>query len=511
MDNGVLCGETFTPYPTLRERSARTASALAELGIGAGDTVAVLMRNDVPFLEAAYGASLIGAVPVPINWHGRQAEVRYILDDAHARLLVAHADLLHGIRDALPERLPVRAVPTPAHIADRYGVPDELRAPGAEDVEWSAWIESFEPRTAPPTAPPWGMLYTSGTTGRPKGVLRQPTDLNDPAAVRAMAALHAAIGMEPGARTIISGPMYHTAPFTYAVGMPAQGAFVVLQPRFDAEELLALIERHRITHLYLVPTMFVRLLQLPAQTRNAYDLSSLVKVMHAAAPCPPSVKRAMIEWWGPILHEYYGGTESAAVVACDSEEWLAHPGTVGRPVDGATVRIYGEDGTVLAPGQVGDIYVRLNGLPDFTYQGQPEARVEIGRDGLVTCGDVGYLDEDGYLYLCDRKRDMVISGGVNIYPVEIEACLTRLVGVKDCAVFGVPDAEYGESLAAAIELLPGAELTEDQVRAHVRRHLAGFKVPKLVVFHESLPREDSGKIFKRLLREPYWAGRERRI
>jgi long-chain acyl-CoA synthetase len=254
--------------------------------------------------------------------------------------------------------------------------------------------------------------------------------------------------------------------------------------------------------------MFVRLLRLPPDVRSRYDLSSLRHVSHTAAPCPPDVKRAMIEWWGPIVDEFYGSTEVGFITGCTSEEWLAHPGTVGRPLPSSDVRIIGVDGPVPI-GESGEVFVRARANSDFTYFGKSDARAEVEIDGLITCGDIGFLDADGFLYLCDRARDMIISGGVNIYPIEIEACLLKLEGVADCAVFGIPDDEYGESIAAAMKLDEGSTLSAEDIRRHVREHLAGFKVPKVVTFHESLPREDSGKMFKRKLRQPYWekAGR----
>jgi long-chain acyl-CoA synthetase len=310
-------------------------------------------------------------------------------------------------------------------------------------------------------------------------------------------------------RTVVTGPMYHSAPNAYGLWAARNGGFCVLQPRFDPEGLLQLIERYRITHLHMVPTMFVRLLKLPDETRQKYDLSSLEFVVHAAAPCPPAIKRKMIEWWGPVINEYYGATEMGAVVFHTSEEALLKPGTVGRPIKGGIVRIYDERGQPAGPNQIGEVYLRIEGFPDFTYNGLDEKRREIERDGLVTAGDVGYQDEDGYLFLCDRKRDMVISGGVNIYPAEIEAALIAMPGVHDVAVFGIPDDEYGESLCAYIEPEPDVELDADQVRIFMSGKLADYKTPKIIEFRSDLPREDSGKIFKRKLRDPYWekAGR----
>jgi long-chain acyl-CoA synthetase len=304
--------------------------------------------------------------------------------------------------------------------------------------------------------------------------------------------------------------MYHSAPNLYGLFAAQDGGLVIMQPRFDPEELLALIDEYRITHLHMVPIMFVRLLKLPDEVKKKYDVSSLEFVVHAAAPCPPDVKKQMIDWWGPVINEYYGGTETGGVVFHNSEEALRKPGTVGRPIPGGIVRIYDDEGNELGPNQIGEVYLRITDWPDFTYRGRDEERRACERDGLITCGDVGYLDEEGYLFLCDRKKDMVISGGVNIYPAEIEAVLINMPGVKDCAVFGIPDEEFGESLAAHVELQPGAELADAQVREFLGEHMARYKIPKVIEFATALPREDSGKIFKRKLRAPYWeeAGRQ---
>jgi long-chain acyl-CoA synthetase len=257
--------------------------------------------------------------------------------------------------------------------------------------------------------------------------------------------------------------------------------------------------------------MFVRLLKLPDAVKRRYDVSSLKFIIHAAAPCPHEVKLAMIDWWGPVIHEFYGSTESSAVTFATSADTLAKPGTVGRAVLGAELRILDTSGKVLPAGEVGEIFTRFAELPDFTYHNKPEQRADIERDGFITSGDVGYLDADGYLFLCDRKRDMVISGGVNIYPAEIEAVLLRLDGVKDCAVFGIPDAEFGEKLMAVVEPTEDSSLTPAAIQVHLTHHLAGYKVPRVIEIGRDLPREDSGKIFKRHLRDPFWHALGRKI
>jgi len=506
----ILSGEREVSQSELLGRVARAAAGFSAEGIGFEDTVAIVLRNDFPFFEASMAANSLGAHAVPINWHFQAHEAGYILRDSRAKALVVHADLLPQILEAIPDAVRVYVVPTPAEIQNAYGVSaEEAAAPPGFPV-WDEWLDMQQPQKLSPPPPPSSMIYTSGTTGNPKGVRREPFSPESTAKFVEMVAEIFGLRPDGDFRTIITGPMYHAAPNAYGLWAAKIGGFCALQPRFDPEELLRLIERYRITHLHMVPTMFVRLLKLPDEAKNSYDLSSLKFVVHAAAPCPPDVKRRMIEWWGPVINEYYGSSETGGVVFHTSEEALRKPGTVGRPVKDSEVRIYDGQGNRLGPNQVGEIYVRLKGFPDFTYNGADEKRREIERDGLFTVGDVGYLDEDGYLFLCDRKHDMVISGGVNIYPAEIEAALIAMPGVKDCAVFGIPDEEFGESLCAHVEPEAGAELSDDEVRAFLCGKLARYKVPKLIEFSGELPREDSGKIFKRKLRAPYWekAGRQ---
>jgi long-chain acyl-CoA synthetase len=474
-----------------------------------GDAIALMLRNDFPFFEGTVGAGTLGAFAVPINWHFHKEEAEYILRDSGSKALVVHADLLPQIEGGIPESVRVLVVETPPEIQSAYGVSDaHCRVPAGMEA-WDGFVQDYAPWPDPPKQFRSAMLYTSGTTGHPKGVRRQP--MTPEQVVEITQRAHEVFGIHPGLRTIITGPMYHATPNFFGLYSLRVGGTIVLQPRFDSEETLALIEKHRVTAVHLVPTMFVRMLKLPAATREKYDLSSLENVSHGAAPCPPEVKRAMIDWFGPVITEYYGSTESGVIVAASSTEWLAHPGSVGKPVQGAELAIYDDDGNPLPTGEVGEIFVRLAAYPEFTYYGKDEKRREIERNGLITCGDVGYVDEDGFLYLCDRKKDMVISGGVNIYPAEIEAVLHGVPGVHDCAVFGIPDEEFGESLAAVIEPESGARLTATGIQEALREHLAGYKIPKRIDFQTDLPREDSGKIFKRKLREPYWQQTGRQI
>jgi long-chain acyl-CoA synthetase len=513
----LISGARALALTELQERAARAAAAFASLGVGRGDAIAVMLRNDFAFFEAQMGAGQLGAYCVPVNWHFTPEEAGYVFRDCGAKAIVAHADFAPVAAAARPDGVPVFYVPCPDEIAAAYHVPPERRQPPAGAAGWNGWIESFAPRPPVSQEPPGAMIYTSGTTGRPKGVRRQaptPAQLAAQTGAIGQAFGYAAALTRPGAERIVSvltGPMYHSAPNTYANYGVRAGAEQHLQPRFDPEQLLEWIQRYRVTNLHMVPTMFVRLLKLPEEVRRRYDVSSLRFVVHAAAPCPPDVKRAMIDWWGPVINEYYGATETGAVTFCTSAEWLAHPGTVGRPMPGTRVRIFDEEGRDVAPGESGEVFMRLTGGPDFTYHGDDAKRAKAEWDGLITAGDIGRFDAGGFLHLMDRRNNMVISGGVNIYPAEIESVLLALPGVADCAVFGIPDEEFGEALCAYVQPQPGVSLDAAAVRAHAAAHLAKYKVPKLIEFMAALPREDSGKIFTRKLKEPYWSGRDRRI
>jgi len=508
----IISGERQREQKVLFERAARAATGFDALGVGENDSIALMLRNDFVFLEAAFGAGRIGAYAVPINWHFTADEAGYILRDCGAKVLIVHADLLPRIAAGIPDEVAVLVAATPPEIRAAYGIAEAAGAVPAGQRAWDQWIAAQRPWTREAPAQRSNMIYTSGTTGRPKGVRREPMTATMAATMAEMAA--AAFDIRDGAptRTVMTGPMYHSAPNHYGLrSTQVEGSTVVLQPRFDAEDLLRLIAHHAITHLHMVPTMFVRLLQLPEAVRRRYDVSSLRFVVHGAAPCPPEIKRRMIEWWGPVINEYYGATETGAVVFHTAAEALAKPGTVGRPLPFGEARIYDDGGRVLGPGEIGEVYLRLNDFPDFTYQGRDEDRRAIDRDGLVTAGDVGYIDEDGYLFLCDRRRDMLISGGVNIYPAEIEAVLIDMPGVRDCAVFGIPDDEFGEAVCAHVEADPASGLNADAVRAYLRGRIADYKLPRVVAFEDRLPREDSGKVFKRKLREPYWQDTGRQI
>jgi len=509
----IISGDRRLATPALMDRAARAASGLASLGVGRGDTVALYLRNDLAFFEASFAAGLVGAYPTPVNWHYTEDEARYLFENSGARAILIHADLLEGVRAAIPPGVPVLVVETPPEIAAAYGVDPARRPVPAGMVDWSSWLEGFEPYPGDGAGAPGTIIYTSGTTGRPKGVRRHPPTPEQMAVSASLLARNFGFAGHDPERIIAAmvGPMYHSAPNAYGLSAARLGAKLILQPRFDAEDLLRLIEAERITHIHMVPIMFNRLIKLPEAVRARHDLSSLVDVVHAAAPCPAPTKRAMIDWWGPVISEYYGSTETGAVVHCTAAQWLAHPGTVGRPFPEADVRVIDAAGNVLGPREIGEVVARVPTSADFTYHGDDQKRRDAEKVGLIAPGDIGYFDEDGFLYLCDRAKDMIISGGVNIYPAEIEAELHKMPGVADCGVFGIPDEEYGEAVCAVVQPQPGADLTEAGVRAYLRGCVAGYKVPKRVDFHAELPREDSGKIFKRKLREPYWAGLDRRI
>jgi len=495
----IRCGTVERSHPELQGRAARVAAGLAGLGVSKGDNVALVLANSVEFLEVSAGIALAGANPVPVNWHWKAPELAYLLTNSASKAAFVHSDFVPAVDEATAGSIPLIEVPT---------------APGGESgahLEYESWLAAHEPGTVTADGSSGlGMIYTSGTTGKPKGIVRE--SVSTESLLKMVMAVMTRMGLQPCGRTIIPAPLYHTAPNTVGVLATRLGMDITILTRFDPEDFLAAVEHRRVEQVQMVPTMFTRLLRLPQEVRRKYDLSSLTSVVHSAAPCPKHVKQQMIDWLGPIVTEYYGGSETGPIVWCTAEEWLRHPGSVGASADGAEVRIIGPDNKEVPAGEVGVIYMKpADYWPGFTYHGDDQKRRDIELDGFVTVGDMGRLGDEGFLYLTDRVSDMVISGGVNIYPAEIEGVLYELAGVQDCAVFGIPDEEYGESLAAHIELSDGAELTEDDVRAFVRGRLAGFKVPKVVVFDDALPREESGKLFKRRIRDLYWREAENRI
>jgi long-chain acyl-CoA synthetase len=505
----LISGARIQGHSTTHARALRAAAVLARLGIGENDSIAFILRNDFAFFEATLAAEYLGAYAVPINWHATVAEAEYILHDSGAKAFIVHGDLLEGLRN-LSTQIPVIIVETPVEIAAAYAVrSNPIEWKGAlrwEDIaSASAELERTEP------VPRGAMIYTSGTTGQPKGVRRACLSRDTTDRIMARTAVGYGLAGDAPKIVLMNGPMYHAAPNSYGQLAFRGGAKIILQPRFNAEEMLAFIQDHAITHMHIVPVMMHRLLCLPAQVRASYDVSSLVDVVHGAAPCAPRIKRDLMTWWGPVVSEYYGSTETGLITRITSPEALLRPGSVGRPLGGVEVRIFKNGDEEAAVGQPGDIYVRSEQTDAFAYHGDAAKTARARRDGFVTVGDIGYLAADGYLYLTDRRHDIIISGGVNIYPAEIEAALMSVAGVNDCAVFGIPDEEFGESVCAHVEPAPDNAISAEYLVSELEKTLARYKIPRRLVLADRLPREDSGKIFKKKLRSPYWANAGRRI
>jgi long-chain acyl-CoA synthetase len=491
-------GEVVT-YRQLDEASNRFAQLLRASGIGPGDHIALMVENHPRFYEICWGAQRAGAIYTAISTRLSADEAAYIVNDCGARLFVGSRKLAE-VAGKLPAKAP--------------GVGRWLMLDGV--------VEGYESLEAAMAAQPPSriadevagndMLYSSGTTGRPKGVkipfLREPIDTISPL----IEVSRKVYGMDEHTIYLSPAPLYHAAPLRFNMTVMRLGGTCVIMESFDPERFLALVQEHRVTHSQLVPTMFVRMLKLPPEVRARYDVSSLKCAVHAAAPCPVPVKQQMIEWWGPILFEYYAGTEGNGLTLVTSEEWLKRPGTVGRAMVGK-LHICDDDGNELPPGEQGTIYFS-DGRP-FEYHNDPAKTAEAtNRHGWTTLGDVGYVDEDGYLFLTDRKAFMIISGGVNIYPQEAENVLVMHPKVADVAVFGVPNEEFGEEVKAVVQPRDMRDATPEfaaELIAWCRERLAHIKCPKSVDFEAELPRAPTGKLYKRELRDRYWKGRETRI
>jgi len=489
----IIMGDgTVVSYRELDDRSARFATYLRAQGMTTGDHIAILMENSRAFLEVAWAAQRSGLYYTAINRHLRPSEVQYILDDSGAAALITTASM-SDVVDGLD----------PAGIRIRVCTDGAL--PGFED--YGSIVAHHEPMPLDESVEGREMLYSSGTTGRPKGV-RKPlpgTPFGDPTAPPALIAQGiAARGITEGSVYLSPAPLYHGSPLVFCMSAQRLGATVVVMERFDPVSCLELIERHRVTYAQFVPTMFVRMLKLSDEERTRYDLSSLKEVTHGAAPCPISVKYRMIEWLGPIVHEYYSGTEDVGASQISASEWLAHPGSVGKPMQAC--HIVDEDGEELPPGAVGVVYF-AGGRP-FEYHNDPDKTAGVTHPkGWRTLGDMGYLDEAGYLYLTDRQALMIISGGVNIYPQEAENVLIGHPAVLDVAVIGVPDEDMGEAVKAVVQLVDpdtAGDALAQELLAYCRRELATYKCPGSVDFVLELPRDPNGKLYKRHIREQYW-------
>jgi long-chain acyl-CoA synthetase len=484
-------------FGELNARANQLACALRTAGVTPGDGIALLVGNRPEFVETHQAALRIGARVTPINWHLGPDEVAYVVDDSEAIAFVAEAALAPAAASAARRAARLRLRLSVGGEIDGFAAYDAVLARHPDgDLEDPILGSS--------------MLYTSGTTGRPKGVFRQPTVTG----TAMVAHLRESAAFRPETDSVlITGPLYHAAPLATHVIALTRGVGSVLMGKWDAEETLALIARHRITHTHLVATMFQRLLNLPDEVKARYDITSLRWVSHGAAPTPVHVKQRMIAWWGPILYEYYAATEGGTFFV-DSEEWLRRPGTVGRSIGGRAVRILDEAGNPVPVGRPGYVYFVVPPEGRFEYFKAPEKTAAAYRGDFYTLGDIGYLDEDGYLFLTGRSAETIISGGVNIYPQEVDDALSRHPAVYDVCTIGVPDEEWGESVKSVVELQPGylptAEL-ERELLAFCRQHLAAFKCPRSVDFRSDLPRLATGKILRREVRAPYWAGRDKTI
>jgi len=497
-----------TSWSEFDRRVNRVIHGLRSAGVAPGDTVALMCGNRREFFEVTVAAMHSGLVVVPVNWHWVAAELAYVLSDSDATALIVEGRYADVAAAACEDP---QAAGCPVRIVVGDPVPEGFE--GYEDL--LARADDAEPEDQSSGGP---MFYTSGTTGFPKGVRSALTAVGHDLSLVDLIA-RAAVGMlgiPTDGVTLLEGPAYHSAQWALSV-FPMLGAAttVVMRHHFDAAELLDLVDRHGVTNIHLVPTQFIRLLKLPDEVRERFDGGSLVTVIHGAAPCPIDVKQRMLDWWGPSITEYYGGTEGGFLTVISGEEWLARPVSLGRPTVMTELMIVADDGHTCQVGESGQIYFTSRIGADFEYHKAPE-KTEAAHlaPGVGTLGDVGYLDDEGYLFMSDRKIDMIISGGVNIYPAEIESVLVGHPAVVDAAVFGIPDDEMGEQVKAAVELAEGTTGSDDletELIAFARQSLAGYKAPKSVDFVEHLPRHPTGKLYKRLLRDPYWEGSGRTI
>jgi long-chain acyl-CoA synthetase len=494
-------GATLT-FGEFEAAANRLAHLYRAAGLRRGDHVALFMENHLRYFETMAAAERTGLYYTCINSFLTAEEVAYVVDDCDAKVFITSRE---------------KAEVAVAAAAMTPKVETFLCVDGDAEIvpfqPYEAAIAEYPPTPVDDEQLGAAMLYSSGTTGRPKGILRPLPEAHPSEPLPVMKFVIGMFRMREGMTYLSPAPIYHSAPQASIGSALRLGATSIIMERFDPEQFLALIEQYRITHTQVVPTMFSRLLKLPEEMRTRYDLSSLEVVIHAAAPCPVPVKQAMIDWLGPIIVEYYGATEANGFTFCDSEQWLAHPGTVGAPILGQ-VRILDDDGNEVPTGTTGTVW--FEGATNFTYY-RDEAKTAEGRDGdgqRSTVGDVGYVDDDGFLFLTDRKTYMVISGGVNIYPQEAENLLVTHDKVLDAAVIGVPNADLGEEVKAVVQPAPGIEPgpeLEQELIAFCREHLAGYKCPRSVDFEAELPRLPTGKLYKRLLRDRYWGDQQSRI
>ncbi len=486
----ILAGAGVTrSYGQLDAASNQVSRLFRRLGLGVGDHVAMWFDNDVDFPSLWWGARYAGLYYTPVSSRLTAEEAAYIIEDSQARVVLVGDRLAQSYGGEL------------FRLFDHTGVRLIFDDAGPGGLRALLAAESSTP--LPDRTEGLPMLYSSGTTGRPKAVKR-PLSGAPLGTSQGALALTGRLGMDHDSVYLSPSPLYHAAPLGYVSAVLALGGTVVLMEHFDPEQFLAAVERYRVTHTQVVPTMFVRLLALPEDVRNRYCLTTLRTVFHAGAPCPVPVKQQMLAWLGPIIHEYYSGTENVGFTYCGPQEWIAHPGTVGRPI-GCEVHIVGEGGTELEPAIDGDVY--FSGSGGFEYHNDPVKTSDAYLpNGWASFGDIGHVDEDGYLYLTDRKANVIIVGGVNVYPQEAENLLVAHEFVRDAAVFGIPHPEYGEEVMAVVEPIEGMEgnsTLEAQLISYCREHLASIKCPRSMVFSRDLPREPTGKLLKRKLRDEW--------
>lgn len=499
----ITCAGRVRTQPDAHQRAGRLAAALVDAGVTPGSRVAVMLRNDIEFLEVSQAVSACGANAVPINTRWQVPEIAHVLGDSGARLVVAHTEFIDIVEQAAPhEDTSFVEVAMPVELLAAVGRDAALATPTGRHPTLEQWIDGqAEPlgRIEGARDDATGLIYTSGTTGRPKGVLRERMTPHQWLSIAGSAAKR--MGLAPRGQAVIPGPLYHASPNGIAMLAMRMGTNITIMPRWDAESFLRHVHENRITQAKVVPTMLSRLLSLPEEVRKRYDVSSLTHLIHSSAPCPPAVKRAAIDWFGDAVLEFYGCAEAGTITWISAQEWLAHPGSVGRPGDGAAAVVVDDAGAPLPVGEVGRVFVRgADYWPKFRYLNTDDDQDPV-LPGFFEVGDRGYLDEDGFLYLTGRSSEIIISGGVNIYPAEVENAIMAITEVEDVAVFGVPHpGDLGEAVAAQVLPRPGAQLTEDEVRTRLAGQLAAYKIPSLLRIVTELPRDDSGKIYKRRLR-----------
>ncbi|MEE2673278.1 MAG: AMP-binding protein [Myxococcota bacterium] len=497
-------GETIT-YAELDARSNRLAQLLWAEGLRPGDHLALFLENHLSYFEVAWAALRSGLFLTTVNRYLTEAEAAYIVDDCGARVLISSL----ALRDV------ALGIPAKAPACKRCLMIDG-------PPEGHGAFDAYETAVAQHAAEPLEeellgefMLYSSGTTGRPKGISRPLPNRPVSGGLTLAAMLKALFHFDESSVYLSPAPLYHSAPIGFTTGVQSLGGTVVMMERFDALDALRALEQHAVTHSQWVPTMFSRMLKLPPEDRAHFDLTSHQVAVHAAAPCPRKVKQQMFEWWGPILYEYYGGTELNGLTYIGPEDWLAHPGSVGRAVMG-TLHICDEEGTELPAGGAGIVYFERDGKV-FEYHKDPKktrSAQHVEHPTWTALGDVGHVDEDGFLYLTDRASFMIISGGVNIYPQEIENELILHPKVADVAVLGVPNSEFGEEVKAIVQPMPGVEADDafaEEILAYARERLAAYKCPRSVDFESELPRLPTGKLYKRLLKDRYWENSDSKI